>query len=204
MATESTTTEPDAEPDAEPVEQLDLGDVPKVETKKSAPASTKKRTRRRPAAPKTDAAPAKRPPGRPAKASTYAAKIRPQVEGIGGVILTVGMARGDKGAALVADGQVIMAQAEQFAEAWGELAAADPTVARVIDTLTATGQWSGVMIATMAMVLPILGNHGIGIPGLGAPPAPDTEATDRAGEADVMRLVREYERAGVTDPNPAP
>lgn len=119
-------------------------------------APKRSRTKRKRSA---DKAPAKRPPGRPRSAATYAKELEPIVAMIGGGLFTVGAGSGNE--RLAWDGQHIMGKAEEIATAWGELATTNPAVARAITSLTQGSQFTGVAMVMAATLIPIAANHGL-------------------------------------------
>lgn len=80
------------------------------------------------------------------------------------------------------DGMVILQNADTTAQAWAQLARTDKRIANVLDKLISTTAYSGVILATIKMAVPILANHGVVPPELGAmfgpmapPPSPEAE-----------------------------
>lgn len=64
----------------------------------------------------------------------------------------------------MADGQIIALNAEGLANSWAKLAAENAKVAAAIDRLTSGGAWGGVLFSSLAVVVPIMQNHGISLP----------------------------------------
>lgn len=85
------------------------------------------------------------------------------------------------------DGMVILQNADTTAQAWAQLARTDKRIASMLDKLISTTAYSGVILATIRMAVPILANHGVIPPELGqmfgpmAPP-PSPEANYGAQE----------------------
>jgi hypothetical protein len=57
------------------------------------------------------------------------------------------------------DGQIIIANAEQVAEATATLADEVPAVAKALDSMSTGGAWGGFFLAIAAMIIPILAHH---------------------------------------------
>lgn len=66
------------------------------------------------------------------------------------------------------DGMVVMQNAESTASAWAQLARTDKNVANVLNKLITGTAYSGVILATVKMAVPILANHGVVPPEFGS------------------------------------
>lgn len=67
------------------------------------------------------------------------------------------------GAAVIGDqfdGEIIAENAEELAEVWYKLALQNAAVKRTLEAMMQTGAWSGVLMTTAAIVVPIAQNHG--------------------------------------------
>lgn len=107
----------------------------------------------KPAAPKPkpkDSAPPKsdRPKGRPPE-------LQKQLEDM---IMTAGLMTA--GAINEFDGEVIRDNAASLAESWYKVSQTNATVKRILQSMTETGAWSGAMMASAAIAIPIMQNHG--------------------------------------------
>jgi hypothetical protein len=58
------------------------------------------------------------------------------------------------------DGFIIVENSKSLAMSWTALAQENPTVKRAINGLLETGAWSAALMASAAVVIPILDNHG--------------------------------------------
>lgn len=74
------------------------------------------------------------------------------------ILMTVGLMT--SGAINEFDGEVIRDNAASMAEAWHKVAQQNATVKRILTSLMETGAWSGALMATGAVAIPILQNHG--------------------------------------------
>jgi len=134
------------EPDAPPPAPGVTGDVP--------PSRSRARRRASGSSP-DDTAPAKPPRDRSRERSRARVPLKPRLlEAIGGVGLMVSMVN-------PADGNAILAGAEQLAGALDNLARENPAVRRALEAALTGGAWSGVILAVAAIALPIAGNHGL-------------------------------------------
>lgn len=59
------------------------------------------------------------------------------------------------------DGEVIAENAHELAESWHKLAQQNPAVKRALEAMMQTGAWSGVLMTSAAVLVPILQNHGV-------------------------------------------
>lgn len=59
------------------------------------------------------------------------------------------------------DGEVIAENAHGLAEAWYKLSQQNAAVKKMLEGMMQTGAWSGVMMTTAAVTIPILQNHGV-------------------------------------------
>lgn len=59
------------------------------------------------------------------------------------------------------DGMIVVSGAHDFAIAWNELAQRNPKVHAAISSLTQSTSYAQVIMATMAIAVPIMGNHGM-------------------------------------------
>lgn len=57
------------------------------------------------------------------------------------------------------DGEVIRDNAESLAKSWNQVAQQNATIRRIIASLMETGAWSGAIMATAGVVVPIMQNH---------------------------------------------
>jgi hypothetical protein len=67
------------------------------------------------------------------------------------------------------DGEVIAENAHELAEAWHKLAQQNSAVKKALEAMMQTGAWSGVLMTTAAVAIPILQNHGAIPPGVPHP-----------------------------------
>lgn len=111
---------------------------PPMKSKDSKPKESK---------PKSD-----RPRGRPPE-------LQKQLED-----LFLGIALMTGGAINEFDGEVIRDNAESLAENWNKVAQSNAAVKRFLTSMMETGSWSGAIMSTSAVVIPIMQNHGV-IPG---------------------------------------
>jgi hypothetical protein len=58
------------------------------------------------------------------------------------------------------DGEVVAENAHELAESWHKLAQQNPAVKRALEAMMQTGAWSGVLMTSAAVLVPILQNHG--------------------------------------------
>lgn len=58
------------------------------------------------------------------------------------------------------DGEVIRDNAASLAEAWYKVSQTNATVKRILQSMTETGAWSGAVMSTAAIAIPIMQNHG--------------------------------------------
>lgn len=58
------------------------------------------------------------------------------------------------------DGEIILRNAESLAFNWAALAEENAAVKRVLNSLMETNAWSGALLATAAVAIPIMDNHG--------------------------------------------
>jgi len=58
------------------------------------------------------------------------------------------------------DGEIILKNAESLAFNWAALAEENASVKRVLNSLMETNAWSGAILATAAVAIPIMDNHG--------------------------------------------
>lgn len=117
---------------------------PRPATVKPPPAATTK--------PRADAPPPKEPSketrGRPPV-------LQKQLEEM---FMALGM-----GAAVIGDsfdGEVIAENSHELAESWYKLAQQNAAVKKALEAMMQTGAWSGVVMVTAAVAVPILQNHG--------------------------------------------
>jgi hypothetical protein len=111
--------------------------------KEAKPAASK------PAAkPKDTPPPANRPKGRPPE-------LQKQLEEM---IMMAGLMTA--GAINEFDGEVIRDNAAALAEAWYKVSQTNATVKRILQSMTETGAWSGAVMSTAAIAIPIMQNHG--------------------------------------------
>lgn len=80
------------------------------------------------------------------------------------------------------DGQVIIANAEQVAEATATLADENAQVAKALDAMTTGGAWGAFLIALCSMILPILAHHNL-VPSFVASALMPTDTVDRQQNA---------------------
>jgi hypothetical protein len=104
------------------------------------------------APPASKPAKAERPRGRPPE-------LQKQLEDL---FLGIGLMTG--GAINEFDGEVIRDNAEALAENWNKVAQSNAAVKRFLTSMMETGAWSGAIMTTAAVAIPIMQNHGV-IPG---------------------------------------
>lgn len=104
------------------------------------------------------------------------------------------------------DGQVILANADELAEAWAKVAERHPRIKLALDGFERGGIYGAAAIATASVLLPILAHHRLLPPSMaqlgaivGGPAMPSPAP---AGTADPFP--RSPAAAGGTDPEPAP
>lgn len=144
---------------------LDLGDAEPVEKVEPPEKASDK-------APKDSARPKRSAPKK--STSTGRSRGRPRGGSIGkqaeqdvtALVTVIGVGlhtiAGTTGNAKLAfDGQIIVGGAPALGEAWGKLAADNPSVAKAIASLSTGSQFTGVVIATGMVLLPIMANHGL-------------------------------------------
>lgn len=114
-----------------------------------------------------------RSPGGARPTAGPARDLKARLEEMFAGMALVPMATGDAYSAYI-----ISSRSGHLAEAWTDLAKQNPAVKRVLENMLQGGAWGGVVLATGAMVVPILGHYGILPPvdpwaGVyGAPPVP--------------------------------
>lgn len=59
------------------------------------------------------------------------------------------------------DGEVVAENAHELAEAWFKLAQQNAAVKKALEAMMQTGAWSGVIMTSAAVAVPILQNHGV-------------------------------------------
>jgi len=59
------------------------------------------------------------------------------------------------------DGELVAENASELAEAWYKLAQQNKAVKRILEGIMETGAWSGVIMTTAAIAIPIADNHGL-------------------------------------------
>jgi len=84
------------------------------------------------------------------------------------LLTTVGVGIGTLGPKFAEDGLVIVGNAESYAKCWRELAEQDARVARALQKLCTGSAWSGVVIGSAFIALPIMSNHGMVPSAIGA------------------------------------
>lgn len=78
---------------------------------------------------------------------------------VGGMVAGLSMVTGSE--PLKADGLVIIENSANMAEAINRLADEDPRIKAALERMLSAGAWSGVLAATLPVVLAIAGNHGM-------------------------------------------
>jgi len=169
----------------------------------------RERRRQREAKPKADKAPTstRSTSGPPRGRGKFRPALIEYVGSVGGLLTMAGVVRGND--VLTYDGQILLAGAEDWADAMEALAAENPQVRRVLEVVVATSAWSQVVTTTAAMVVPILAAHRILPPiaatvfGADLPPEPPAKAPIYDEETGV-RVDGQSERvrpAGTTGDN---
>lgn len=83
--------------------------------------------------------------------------------------LLMGIGLMTSGAVNQFDGEVIRDNAASMAEAWHKVAQQNATVKRILTSMMETGAWSGAVMATAGIAIPIMQNHGAIPPGIPHP-----------------------------------
>ena len=115
-------------------------------------------------------------PSSPSRPGKYTRPLMDYAGSVGTLLTVAGTAR--QSPHLVYDGEVILHTAEPWAKSLDALAAENPRVAAVFDSMLTTGAWSAVIISTAGMLVPILACHRILPPqaatifGMPEPPPP--------------------------------
>jgi len=162
-----------------------------------------------------DRAPRGRPPSAPRtpKPGKYAPALEAYAGMVGMAFSAAAMAR--QNPQLAYDGAVIMEGAHEWAMAWERLAAQDPKVARVLDMLVSTSQWTEVAAATAGIVVPILACHrvvpaeaaslfGVAPPPDRPPPPPTPENEESNGVRTASGPLAEHFDPDATTPTGTP
>lgn len=80
------------------------------------------------------------------------------------------------------DGFIILSNAEPLAQNWTALAEENAAVKRVLNSMVETGAWSAALMATAAVALPIMDNHGY-IPDRFRPFVPSAPSAGRSADS---------------------
>lgn len=142
----------------------DSGDV--------APKRVRNTTRAGRAAEARAKAATKKTADRKPRATSTAARKSPLVTRLDGAINGLGLAVTVAGGIsnnqpVIADGQVIIAHANNVATALDKVAQGDPRVKDALEKLLTAGAYGGLLTAMLPLALGIMGNHGIIPAGLG-------------------------------------
>lgn len=87
------------------------------------------------------------------------AKLTGMIASLGTTVWTMGQAR--QSPAVVYDGTVIIARAEDLGAALDALAKENPRVRKALEAMVATSAWADVAMVSVSIVLPMLAAHGI-------------------------------------------
>lgn len=140
MAFEKTKPEGDAKPKETKPKDGQQAKAKKPEAKPKADSKPKDSTSSKP----------KRKPGPPTARRKLENQLEEIVVGTGMALITVGQ---------VHDGVVLVSRGEGLVKAWVDVSEHNEAVARVLNKLVEGGVWSGVIISTASVVIPIAQNH---------------------------------------------
>lgn len=109
--------------------------------------------------PENDTAPKKRrgrPPGSKNASSSKAPSFAAIETQLTATVAAIGMAVSMRNEI---DGQIIVEGAEAFSKGWVELAKTNPAVKKALVALVAGSTWTGAIMGTAAIAVPIMANH---------------------------------------------
>lgn len=106
---------------------------------------------------KADSKPKRTGPKKKPGPANLEAKLTESVKGLGMALATAGQ---------IDDGMILISRGPALCSAWADVAESNAQVKRVLTALVTTGVWSGVILSSASVALPIIQNHGIanGVP----------------------------------------